>query len=111
MKLVRILTFLLALFLLAGPLFAADVKLQWDPSPSTAAVKYRVYRGVTAGGAFSPIADVPAPTVTYIDTPPADGIKNHLYYVTALDAAGAESARTNIAEESLAPPSNLRKIP
>ena len=71
---------------------SATVRLTWGPAtdPEGSAVTYRVYRdGV-------PVAGAPVAATTLTDTGLAAGT-TYGYQVTALDAAGNESARTAVA--------------
>ncbi len=61
----------------------ARVTLAWDANPEPDVAGYRVYRSLTAGGPYAPIADVPAPG--YLDTGLTNGV-TYRYVVTALDA-------------------------
>jgi hypothetical protein len=59
----------------------ASITLDWTATADTYATGYRVYRGSSSGGPYSPIAEVtPRTTTSYIDTPPAG---THYYIVRA----------------------------
>nr|WBO79340.1 PA14 domain-containing protein [Streptomyces sp. SBE_14.2] len=63
--------------------------LNW--SPVTGAASYRVYRSATPDGTYTRLATTTA--ATHLDTTAAEG-GTYTYRVTALDAAGNESARS-----------------
>jgi len=75
------------------------VEARWSPSPEPDVVAYRVYR-IARGGERERIAEVPAPATRYLD-PEAPTIRVLRYFVSALDAAGNESA--------LSPPAEVRR--
>jgi hypothetical protein len=74
----------------------ARVTLSWNASPEPDVVGYRVYRSLTAGGPYAPIADTTAPG--HLDLEVTNGV-TYRYVVTARDAAfesaySAEAAAT-----------------
>ena len=68
------------------------VVLSWQASTSAGVTNYNVYRGSQTGGPYTKIGNVT--TVTYSDGCGATGT-TCFYVVTALDAAGDESAYSN----------------
>ena len=81
----------------------ANVTVTWDPSPGTDIAKYNLYRQ----GAAEPIASPTTPP--YKITGLAAG--NHTLYVTAVNAAGVESASSNTLTINVPPPAgNFRTI-
>ena len=92
---------------------AADVLLQWDPSPSPEVAGYRIYYGVTSG------AYTNAVSVEEVTTATISGLvtgTTYYFAATAFDAAGSECAFSNEASltvgNSTAPaaPTNLRVV-
>jgi subtilase family serine protease/flagellar hook assembly protein FlgD/WD40 repeat protein len=81
----------------------ARVTLAWNASPEPDVTGYRVYRGLTAGGPYTRIASVGAPT--YLNTGLVNGT-TYYYVVTALDAA-FESGNSNQAAATPRSPSNV----
>lgn len=75
--------FLLALILLAYPVWAADFTLKWDESPG--ATGYRIYRSVDLGATWTMVQEVGAVT-EYTLTGQPDGLM--LYRAGAFNAAG-----------------------
>ncbi len=76
----------------------ATIELSWDPDTEPDLAGYRVYRAVN-GGAFEKIADV-SQVPAYSDQKVERG-KTYRYAVTAVDAAGNESARSAAVEVTL----------
>jgi len=68
------------------------VSLSWQASPS-AVTGYRVYRSTTSGTNFSPLTSA-INVLSYADDTVANGT-TYYYVVTAVDAAGNESAYSN----------------
>ena len=66
----------------------ASVRLDWNRSGETDVTGYRVYRSLTTGGPYAPVAVVSSPA--YLDSGLANGT-TYYYVATALDAR-AESA-------------------
>lgn len=69
------------------------VQLNWSAS-SSAVVGYRVYRTHNSGNDYKPLTGSPLDALSYADTTVAPG-KTYYYVVTAVDAAGDESAFSN----------------
>ena len=65
------------------------VALTWEPAVDAAG--YRVWRSLLSGGGYAPVADVT--DAAFVDRAVRDGAAVH-YVVTALDAAGNVSARS-----------------
>jgi len=72
--------------------FAGDVSLAWDPSPSEGVVGYKIYTGSSSGDYDEPI--VIGDQTSYTVTNLTDGFY-HYFAVTAFDAAGNESMFSN----------------
>jgi len=72
------------------------LEVVWTPSPETDLAGYRVYRA-SGDGERTRVAEVPLGTTTWLDTGAAAGILHH-YTVSAVDAAGNESAMSEAAE-------------
>jgi len=83
---------IMALFIVAGQVVAAELKLAWDPSESSEVAGYKVYYG-TQSGNYSASVDAGNQTSTTL-TGLADG---QTYYIatTAYDSTGAESDFSN----------------
>ena len=64
------------------------VSLGW--SPVAGALGYTVLRTTTAGGPYTPIAQLPAATSSYVDTTPANGT-TYFYVVAAIDGLGSST--------------------
>lgn len=90
---------------LAGWLWGADVKLTWDPNdPSEALTKYTLYEKV--GSNYQKIADITAPTVTYVITNVVPG--RHVYVCTASNSWGESGYSNEAVTPNLnQPPKNL----
>jgi fibronectin type 3 domain-containing protein len=69
-----------------------QVSLDW--SATAGAAGYHVYRSVVTGGGFIRVTDAPITTTDFSDTGLQNG-RTYFYVVTALDAAGNESAWSN----------------
>ena len=67
----------------------------WTASPSADVVSYRVYLSPTAGGVGAVVGTVPAPATSWTCAAGTVSDGQHYATVTALDAAGNESARSN----------------
>jgi fibronectin type 3 domain-containing protein len=65
------------------------LELRWSPSPESDLAFYRVYRAVSSGSPEK-LAELPAPTTSYLDKTAAPGTA-YRYTVTAVDRAGNES--------------------
>lgn len=105
-------------FLFLGVLFssarfvsAADVLLQWDPSPSPEVAGYRIYYGVASGTYTNAVA------VGTITTATISGLvigTKYYFAATAFDGVGNESEFSNEASftpgssSTPGPPNNLR---
>jgi len=72
------------------------LEVVWTPSPETDLALYRVYRA-SGDGERGRVAEVPLGTTTWVDATAASGALHH-YTVTAVDAAGNESAPSEAAE-------------
>ncbi|MEW2400900.1 PA14 domain-containing protein [Streptomyces sp. NPDC046862] len=75
-----------------GPATASEtdgLRISW--TASTDAASYRVYRAASANGSYTRVGSTDK--LTYLDTSAAEGT-TYYYRVTALDAAGNESARS-----------------
>jgi hypothetical protein len=69
------------------------VQLSWNASTS-AVVGYRVYRSEKSATSYTPLTGEAFDALTYSDTAVAAGA-TYYYVVTAIDAAGVESATSN----------------
>jgi hypothetical protein len=79
--------------LTATSMLDTQIDLRWTPATDNVAVTgYRVYRD----GAATPVASLPGTTTSYADRQLAP-LESHSYAVTALDAAGNQSAVSNTA--------------
>jgi fibronectin type 3 domain-containing protein len=67
--------------------------LNWNASMSAVA-GYRVYRSERSGTSYTPLTGEVFDGLTYTDTSVASGA-TYYYVVTAIDAAGVESAHSN----------------
>lgn len=70
------------------------INLNWTKSSGADVAQYRVYRSEKLNTGYSPIGTVAAATTTYPDKNVSKGI-TYYYVVTALTAAGTESANSN----------------
>jgi len=75
---------------------AEGLEVVWTPSPETDLAGYRVYRESGDAGRTR-VAEVDLGTTTWLDTAAAAGML-HRYTVSAVDAAGNESAPSDAAE-------------
>jgi fibronectin type 3 domain-containing protein len=77
------------------------ITLNWTASTSsgTGCCTYRIYRGTITGGPYSQIASGLNMT-TWDDTTPTNGA-TYYYVATAVNTAGAESARSNEASATV----------
>lgn len=102
----------IAALLASAAAFAGTETLSWtnptlytDGSALTLA-SINVYRGTSATGPWTKIGSVAessaTPITTYTDATAVAGTTEY-YYVTALDAAGNESAPSNIASKAIPP--------
>jgi glycosidase len=76
---------------------ASNLTVSWTAAadPGGAVAEYRIYRGTTPGGeAATPIAIVPASTLSYVDTTVGAG-QTYYYVVRAFDTALNRSAPSN----------------
>jgi len=76
-----------------APAAQHTVQLNWNASTS-AVVGYRVYRSESSGTSYAPLTGEAFDGLTYADTAVASGA-TYFYVVTAIDAAGVESAHSN----------------
>ena len=76
-----------------APAAQHTVQLNWNASTS-AVVGYRVYRCESSGTWYTPLTGEAFDGLTYADTSVASGA-TYYYVVTAIDAAGDESAHSN----------------
>ena len=77
---------------------AADVTLGWDPNAEPDLAGYRIFQAEVHGThstAFTQIATVLAPTVTYTVVGLPDN-QNFIWYATAYDTGGQESHSSNM---------------
>lgn len=94
-----------------------QVSLSWNASTAANLASYRVYRGVQAS-ALTQLASVPAGTEEFTDDSVSNGVTYH-YAVSAVDRAGAESARSAVVqatpgsgqETDVVPPEVVRTEP
>lgn len=74
-----------------GPV-AHSVSLAWQASPSSNLQGYKVYRGQSSGGPYSPISSVlTTGTLQFTDSGVTGG-KTYFYVITSIDLSGLESA-------------------
>lgn len=66
------------------------IRLEWTPNVELDMSKYYIYRQVVVTGVIMKIDEVNHPTHEYVDT---DGNSDYLYFVSAVDANGNESAK------------------
>ena len=76
-----------------APAAQHTVQLNWNASTSAVA-GYRVYRSESSGTWYTPLTGEAFDGLTYADTSVASGA-TYYYVVTAIDAAGVESAHSN----------------
>ena len=76
-----------------APAVQHTVQLNWNASTS-AVLGYRVYRSASSGTSYAPLTGEAFDGLTYADTSVASGA-TYFYVVTAIDAAGVESAHSN----------------
>ncbi len=70
---------------------AHSVDLSWDPSPSGSLQGYKVYRGQTSGGPYTPISGtVGSGTLQFTDSSVLAG-HQYFYVITSIDLNGLES--------------------
>jgi acid phosphatase type 7 len=73
----------------------AKVTLSWGASTDRVGVTgYRVYRGIGGNWSTTPIGTTSTSTRTYTNTPLTNGT-TYSYFITAVDAAGNESAHSS----------------
>ena len=91
--------------LIAKPLDATSVQLNWVLSPVT--VDHLVYRATASGGPYTLISPVVVPTSTFVDTTVSAG-QSYYYVVRGRNSSGVESTSSNEASVSVsAAPANL----
>ena len=73
----------------------AGVTLDWDDSPATDLVGYRVYRSASAGGTFTELTSTPLAASTYVDTT-APANTEAFYRVVAIDTSDNVSAPSSV---------------
>ncbi|WP_406475355.1 PA14 domain-containing protein [Streptomyces sp. NBC_01615] len=86
----------------------SGLRTAWSAVPD--AVSYRVYRAASASGSFTKVGSTDQ--VSYLDTSAVEEV-TYYYRVTALDAAGNESAQSAAvsgAREDLTPPSAVTGV-
>jgi len=86
----------------------SGLRTGWSAVPD--AVSYRVYRAASASGSFTKVGSTDQ--VSYLDTSAVEEV-TYYYRVTALDAAGNESAQSAAvsgAREDLTPPSAVTGV-
>jgi hypothetical protein len=88
---------------LAASAAADSINLNWTKSSGANVAQYRVYRSEKLNTGYSPLGTVAADTTTYPDKNVSKGI-TYYYVVTALTAAGAESANSNSASSIIDTP-------
>jgi fibronectin type 3 domain-containing protein len=71
-----------------------SVSLSWTASTSPNISGYNVYRGTTAGGAYTKVNSAPIGATTYADGSVSGG-KTYYYVTTAVDGSGGESGYSN----------------
>ena len=116
----KLISSLLTVMLLAAalPAFAADITLNWDPSPSSSVVGYKVYYkadsaempfdGIGANEGPSPVdvGDNLTTTLTGLND-----TSDYYFTVTAYDSAGNESSPANVVSSSSFVPDLLAPAP
>jgi fibronectin type 3 domain-containing protein len=73
----------------------AGVTLDWDDSPATDLVGYRVYRSASAGGTFTELTSTPAVTSSYVDTTAPANVAS-FYRIVAVDTSDNTSAPSEV---------------
>jgi fibronectin type 3 domain-containing protein len=84
----------------------AAIDLSWEPDMELHVAGYRVYRhdlDVDATNAWQQLNSLPAPVAAYRDLSVVAG-RRYAYRVTAVDAAGNESTRSDEAVETAPAP-------
>ena len=83
---------------LSGTGVSEAVALTWDAPTSTTdpVASYHMYRALSGSSTYTLLGSTSAGTTAYTDSAIAAGT-TYLYYVTAVDSAGAESAPSNSA--------------
>jgi hypothetical protein len=87
---------------LAASVTNDDVALDWADSGEQDLAGYRVYRGTTPGGPYSPIGPALIGASAYSDQDLAPG--TYYYVVTAVDAGGFESGQSPQVVATILPP-------
>lgn len=75
---------------------ASTVSLQWDPSPDAAVAGYKVYYEADSSTTPFQVAPLDVKNVTAATVNNLDPAHSYSFAVTAYDAAGAESAYSNV---------------
>jgi fibronectin type 3 domain-containing protein len=84
----------MAAFQATAPVSAKHaVSISWDPSASTSAAFYKVYRGTVSGGPYNLLATNIAAS-TYTDSTVQSGA-TYYYVTTTVSTAGLESVFSN----------------
>jgi fibronectin type 3 domain-containing protein len=78
----------------------SSASLTWDPNTETDLASYRVYQSTTQGVYGTPVATVPAGTVTYTATGLTIGT-TYYFRITAVDSGGNESLPSNEVSKSV----------
>jgi hypothetical protein len=76
----------------AGATTAHSVTLSWGASPSPNIAAYKIYRGTSSGGPYSPVTSVSS--TSYVDKSVTAG-QTYYYVTTAVDGNNSESAYSN----------------
>src|SRR5262249_48568969 len=87
---------------LAGTGQSFNVQLSWNApsSPNDPVTGYRVYRALAGASSYSLVNSVLNSQTSYVDSS-VKSDTSYQYYVTSVDAAGAESVPSNTASVSL----------
>ena len=98
-----ILSIMALVLLVAGPAFAADVTLNWDPNTEADLAGSRLYQKAdSATPPFVKVQKIPKGTTTASVTG-LDPAHSYSFAVTAYNTAGMESAYSNIVTIPAAP--------
>lgn len=109
----RLISILVALFLIVANCLASTVSLAWDPS-DTLGVTYNVYRSTVSGMYMMPLNITPIAGLAFDDISVTPG--NYYYVVRAVLPAIGESANSNEVQAVistvvvLAPPTGLKAM-
>ncbi len=103
---------LLPIILLAGTAVAADLRLQWDPSPSTNVVGYTLYAGTNRAADHGLTnALVRLDVGTNLAATVRDPVPGRWYFVATARSETAESLPSNeVIADVPAPPEQLRTV-